>query len=82
MRRRLENVDDYIRNLLESHKQKLKAELEHHILVKSKDKEDEIRKNLESVVESDMDSKDRQEIDSRFEKLVEQLDKLDNHSLI
>ena len=47
-RKQLEIVDDYVKKLLECHKQKVEDELKHHELVKSKDKEEKIRENLES----------------------------------
>ncbi|MGH9982708.1 MAG: hypothetical protein ACRD8W_01980 [Nitrososphaeraceae archaeon] len=75
--KQLEVVDNYLRNLLESRKQEIEDELESHELVKIKDKENEIEEDLKTVVENDKGSDKRQKIETKFEKLIENLDKLD-----
>ena len=73
----LKAVDDYLGNLLESRKEEIEHELESHELVKINDKENEIKEDLKAVVENDKGSDERHKIETRFEKLLENLDKLD-----
>jgi hypothetical protein len=74
----LRAVDDYLENLLESRREEIEDELESHELAKIKDKRNQIEEDLKAVVENDKDSDERQEIEAKFEKLLDILDTLDD----
>lgn len=76
--KQLEVAREYLGNLLGGRKREIEDELESHELMKIGDKEDEIEEELKSIAESDKDSDERREIETKFEKLVDVLYTLDD----
>jgi hypothetical protein len=69
-RKQLDEVKEYLRNLLEYRRNEIKLELENHELVKSEDKEAEIKDELKSIVDKDK-SEDKQNIIAKFDQLMQ-----------
>jgi hypothetical protein len=75
--KQLRVVDDYLKDLLESRKREIEDDLENHDLVRINDKNNEIEEDLKTVIETNKDSDQRQEIETKFEKLIDAIDTLD-----
>lgn len=76
--RHLRVIVDYLENLLESRKKEIEDELESHELVRIKDKDHQIEEDLKAIVEDHKGSDERQGIETKFQKLLEVLDTLDD----